>query len=112
VQPAVIASPKTGRQLVDEYFIENRTRLLEIAAFLDRLDRADGTLAERDFRVRAFRESLAVLADTSGSDASASDQTRVERVQMILSDPTTEPLERLDQKSARGAYDRWNLGVR
>jgi hypothetical protein len=103
----VIASPKTGRELVDEYFIENRTRLLEIAAFLDRLDRADASLEERDFRVRAFRESLAVLGDTS-----ASDETRVERIQMILSDPTTEPLERLDQKSARGAYDRWNLGVR
>ena len=106
MQPAVIASPKTGRQLVDEYFIENRTRLLEIAAFLDRLDRVDDGLAERDFRVRALREGIAVLAD-----GSASDETRVERIQMILSDPTTEPLERLDQKSARGAYDRWQMGV-
>jgi hypothetical protein len=102
----VIASPKTGRALVDEYFIENRTRLLEIAAFLDRLDRAEPALAERDFRVRALREGIAVLAD-----AGASDETRVERIQMILSDPTTEPLERLDQKSARGAYDRWQMGV-
>lgn len=103
---AAIPSPKTGRELVDEYFIENRTRLLEIAAFLDRLDRRDPGLAERDFRVRAFREGIAVLADTSESD-----ETRVQRIQMILSDPTTEPLEKLDQKSARGAYDRWNLGV-
>ena len=106
MQPPVIASPKTGRALVDEYFIENRTRLLEIAAFLDRLDRAEPGMAARDFRARAFREALAVLADDS-----ASAETRVERVQMILSDPTTEPLERLDQKSARGAYDRWQLGV-
>ena len=108
---AVIPSPKTGRQLVDEYFIENRTRLLEIAAFLDRLDRAEPGMAARDFRARAFHEALAVLAeDSARSDSSA--ETRVERVQMILSDPTTEPLERLDQKSARGAYDRWNLGGR
>jgi hypothetical protein len=106
VQPPVIASPKTGRALVDEYFIENRTRLLEIAAFLDRLDRAEPSLVERDFRVRALREGIAVLADDG-----ASEETRVERIQMILSDPTTEPLERLDQKSARGAYDRWQLGV-
>ena len=106
MQPPVIASPKTGRALVDEYFIENRTRLLEIAAFLDRLDRAEPALGERDFRVRALREGIAVLAD-----ASVSDETRVERIQMILSDPTTEPLERLDQKSARGAYDRWQTGV-
>jgi hypothetical protein len=102
----VIPSPKTGRELVDEYFIENRNRLLEIAAFLDRLDRAEQGVAERDFRARAFREALAVLVDDSPSA-----ETRVERVQMIFSDPTTEPLERLDQKSARGADDRWNLGV-
>ena len=106
MQPRAIPSPKTGRELVDEYFIENRTRLLEIAAFLDRLDRAQPGTAERDFRARAFREALAVLVDDA-----ASEQTRVERVQAIFSDPTTEPLERLDQKSARGAYDRWNLGV-
>ena len=104
MQPAVIPSPKTGRELVDEYFIENRTRLLEIAAFLDRLDRAQPGMAERDFRARAFREALAVLA---GAD----DTSRVERIQMLFSDPTTEPLERLDQKSARGAYDRWQTGV-
>ena len=111
MQPAVIASPKTGRQLVDEYFIENRTRLLEIAAFLDRLDRVDDGLAERDFRARAFREALGVLTADAATRAATGDATRVERIQMILSDPTTEPLERLDQKSARGAYDRWQMGV-
>ena len=63
MQPGVIPSPKTGRELVDEYFIENRTRLLEIAAFLDRLDRTDPTLVDRDFRVRAFREALRLLED-------------------------------------------------
>ena len=112
MQPAVIPSPKTGRELVDEYFIENRTRVLEIAAFLDRLDRADPSLPERDFRVRAFQEALAVLggAPAAAVGDAAGDATRVERIQMLFSDPTTEPLERLDQKSARGAYDRWNLG--
>lgn len=95
--PAV-ASTKTGSQLVDEYFIENRTRLLDIAAFLDRLDRA-GDPADADFRVRAFREALRVVCKESAP--------RVERIQMIFSDPTTEPLPGLDQKSARGAFDRW-----
>ena len=107
MKPGVIPSPKTGRELVDEYFIENRTRLLEIAAFLDRLDRTDGALVDRDFRVRAFRDALKLLEAASASDA----QTRVERIQHLLSDPTTEPLEKLDTKSARGAYDRWQLGV-
>jgi hypothetical protein len=109
VQPGVIASPKTGRELVDEYFLENRNRLLEIAGFLDRLDRADRTLVDHDFRVRAFREALAML----GAPPADGERlvTRVERIQMLMSDPTTEPLERLDQKGARGAYDRWQLGV-
>jgi hypothetical protein len=109
VQPGVIASPKTGRELVDEYFIENRTRLLEIAGFLDRLDRTDQTLIDRDFRVRAFRDALAILT-AAPTDADRS-STRVERIQLLMSDPTTEPLEKLDMKSARGAYDRWQLGV-
>ena len=109
MQPGVIASPKTGRELVDEYFIENRTRLLEIAAFLDRLDRTDDSLVTRDFRVRAFREALDILT-VPPAEADRS-KTRVERIQLLMSDPTTEPLEKLDMKSARGAYDRWQLGV-
>ncbi len=32
--------PLTQRQLIDEYFIEHRAKLLDLAAFLDRLDRA------------------------------------------------------------------------
>jgi len=108
VQPGVIPSPKTGRELVDEYFIENRTRLLEIAAYLDRLDRTDSSLVDRDFRVRAFRDAIRLL---ESGPAAGQPQTRVERIQHLLSDPTTEPLEKLDTKSARGAYDRWQLGV-
>jgi len=104
VQPA-IASPKTGRELVDEYFLETRTRVLEVAAFLDRLDRTD----DRDFRVRALREAIAIL-DAAPAEADRS-TTRVERIQLLMSDPTTEPLEKLDMKSARGAYDRWQIGV-
>jgi hypothetical protein len=108
VHPGVIPSPKTGRALVDEYFLENRNRLLEIAAFLDRLDRADGSLVDHDFRVRAFRDAMRLL---DAPPAAGEPQTRVERIQHLMSDPTTEPLEKLDTKSARGAYDRWQLGV-
>jgi hypothetical protein len=82
--------------MVDEYFIENRTRLLEIAAFMDRVDRIDPAVASRDFRMQAFTEAVNALA---GDD-------RLMRIQMLLSDPTIEPLERLDRKSARGAFDR------
>ena len=96
---SAIPSPKSGTGLIDEYFIENRTRLLEVAAYLDRLDRSgDGAMAT-DFRMRAFREALAVLCDDEAG--------RVERIQMIFSDPTTEPRAALDQKGAKGAFDRW-----
>ncbi len=37
---SALVPPRPGPQLVDEHFIENRTRLLDIAAFLDRLDPA------------------------------------------------------------------------
>jgi hypothetical protein len=90
----------TSEQLVDEYFVENRNRVLEVAAFLDRLDRADVSgESALDFRLRALAEALNVLASPAGA--------RLNRIQELLSDPTTEPRTSLDRKSARGAYDRW-----
>ena len=89
-------SPLSAQQIVDEYFIENRTRLLEIAAFMDRLDRADIQHAARDFRMRVLAEAV---------DALAGPGDRLTRIQMLLSDPTIEPLARLDRKSALGAFD-------
>jgi hypothetical protein len=87
----------TGR-IVEEYFVENRHRLLDIAAFLDRLDRSrDGQDPGDDFRVAAFRKALRVLADPEPG--------RVRRIQMILSDPTVEPRGSSDRKAAWGAYD-------
>ena len=90
-------SPLTQRELIAEYFMEHRVQVLELAAFLDRLDRAREPAASGDFRLRSIREALTVLVDGAGS--------RVERVQMIFSDPRSELLEELDQKSAKGAYD-------
>jgi hypothetical protein len=95
--------PLTGSQIVDEYFIENRTRLLEIAAFLDRLDRVDGECADKDFRMQVFRDAV---------DALGTPGDRLTRIQMLLSDPTTDPLDRLDRKSALGAYDRGSKEAR
>jgi hypothetical protein len=91
-------SPLSTNDLADEYFIENRNRLLEIAAFLDRLDRVDPGRTARDFRLRAFTEALGVLAGRAPG--------YVMQIQMLLSDPTREPIAALDRKSAQGAYDR------
>jgi hypothetical protein len=90
-------SPLSPKDIVDEYFIENRTRLLEIAAFLDRVDRADPAYAAQDFRVKALADALASTTQGTG---------RLERLQLLFSDPTTEPLGALDRKSAFGAYDK------
>jgi hypothetical protein len=93
-----VSCPLTQRQLIDEYFMEHRTKVLDIAAFLDRLERAAIRDAEDDFRFVAFRETLRELT----SDAPG----RVERAQMILSDRTLEPLAELDRKAAYGASIR------
>jgi len=102
--PESSRSPLTGPELVDEYFIETRNRIIEVAAFLDRLDRADPVVADQDFRVRALAEAIRVLAG-GGPD-------RVRDIQVLMSDPTTEPLATLDRKGAVGAYDRSRQGVR
>ena len=97
-------SPLNATQLVDEYFIENRNRLIEIAAFLDRIDRADAAVSAADFRMRVFAEAVAALSGTSPN--------RVSHIQMLLSDPTTEPLAALDRKGALGAFDSSSQAVR
>jgi hypothetical protein len=91
-------TPLATQQIIEEYFIENRTRVLDVAAFLDRLDRSsDGKDPSTDFRVRALLDCLhELVADEPG---------RVERIQLILSDPTSEPRETLDRKGAYGAFD-------
>ena len=97
--PPTSTCPLSQRELIDEYFIEHRTRILDIAAFLDRFDRASALDAEDDFRIKAFRKALAALLDTSGP-------ARMRAVQMLLSDPRTDLLPELDRKSAFGAYEK------
>ena len=90
-------SPLTQSELVDRYFMDHRVQVLDLAAFLDRVERAREQDAEDDFRMRSLREAMGVLSDGEGD--------RVLRVQMIFSDPSTELLPSLDQKSAKGAFD-------
>ena len=91
--------PLKTREIIDEYFIENRTRLLELAAFLERIDRsADGAEAQGDFRMAAFHQALRVLASESPD--------KMDQIQFLFSDPSVEPRERLDAKSASGAWNQ------
>ena len=81
------------QQLLDLYFLDARCKLVETAAFLDRLDRAEG---DADFRLIAFGKALEQLRSGTGS--------RVERVLSTLSDPTIEPIPVATAKGASGAW--------
>lgn len=71
-------------QVLDRYFPQTRAELLEIAAAMDRYDRAarqDPDTPEGDERLERFYRALDVLADRHA------DGDRAERIQMIFSDP-------------------------
>ena len=46
----------TRQQVLDLYFMDARSKLLDLAAFIDRVERAQG---KEDFRMTAFRKALA-----------------------------------------------------
>lgn len=83
----------TRQQVLDLYFMEARAKLIDIAAFLDRLDRSQG---EPDFRLRAFIKALHELQGEGPN--------RAEKVLLSLSDPTSEPLAKATTKGASGAW--------
>jgi hypothetical protein len=82
----------TRQQILDLYFMDARSKLLDLAAFMDRVDRASG---EADFRFGAFRKALTAL------DAK---KNRAEKVLLSLSDPTKAPIPAATTKAATGAY--------
>ena len=90
--------PLSQQKLIDEFFIEHRTKILDIAGFLDRMDRSIDKNGVDDFRLRAFRDALSILSE--------SEVGRAERVQMTLSDLNTELLDERDQQGAFGASKR------
>jgi hypothetical protein len=83
----------TRQKVLDLHFMEARAKLIDLAAFLDRVDRAKG---QDDFRIKAFRRALAELQKA--------DPQRAKRVLLALSDPTTEPIRRATTKAAAGAW--------
>lgn len=83
----------TRQQWIDLYFLEARHKLIDIAAFLDRVGRTAGP---DDFRLAALRAALRAVADGQPGLA--------ERVLMIFSDPTTDPVPCATTKAASGAW--------
>lgn len=83
----------TKQQILDLYFMDARAKLIDIAAFLDRADRAEG---EADFRLAAFREALRAL--------DLKEPQRAREVLLSFSDPTTLPVDQAPGKGAVGAW--------
>ena len=81
--------------LVDHGFMDSRAKLIDIAAFLDRLDRhgqAD------DFRVRALLKGIAELTSSENPD-------RARRILEVFSDPSETPIDAATAQGAGGAFD-------
>jgi hypothetical protein len=83
----------TRDKVLDIYFMEARAKLIDLAAFLDRVDRADGA---DDFRIKALRKALKELNHGKPE--------RAKRVLLSLSDPTDKPVAAAATKAASGAW--------
>ena len=70
--------PVSAAEVLDREFLSVRARLLDVAAVLDRIDRAEGAVTD-DARLDQIRQSLQVLA------AERSD--RAQQIQLIFSLP-------------------------
>lgn len=65
-----LPNPLTARQVLDTYFLETRCKLIEIAANLDRLDRArDLADIRSDHRLTFLAEALQILASPAPNRA-------------------------------------------
>ena len=80
------------KDLLDLQFIDARARAIDLAAFLDRLDRHDG---DADIRLEYFRKALGVLRENRPDRAKA--------VLEVFSDTTTGLSETAPFQGATGA---------
>jgi hypothetical protein len=85
----------TRQQVLDLYFLDARNKLVELAAFLDRVERAEG---KEDFRLKAFQAALEELTGNKKEKAKS--------VLLAFSDPTSDPIPIATTKSACGAFPR------
>jgi len=85
-------STDTETSVVDKEFIAIRHKLLDVSAFLDRVDRKGHA---EDFRVQSLKTALSILQE------SQPDRTR--KILEHFSDLSTEPIDQAPGKGACGA---------
>lgn len=90
--------PMNSKEVIDRYFLENRAKLVDIAAFLDRIDRSgEASKGCTDFRFLSFQKALHLLTKQK--------ERRAEAIQRCFSDLSTEPIE--SAKGLKGASGAW-----
>lgn len=86
-------TPPKAVNLVDLGFMDSRSKLIDLAAFLDRVQRAG---QEGDFRVQALKNAIQLL--------SLNEPKRAQEVLLSFSDPSTQPIEKATMQGAIGAF--------
>ena len=106
--------PMSKSDVVDTYFMEHRAKLIDIAAFFDRVGRAQSDAGDTDagetgandtgatdFRLKALQVAIHVLADGK--------EERAQRILEVFSDPTIEALA--SAQGMKGAAGAWPGGI-
>lgn len=86
-------TPPTNVNLVDLGFMDSRSKLIDLAAFLDRVQRAG---QEGDFRVQALKNAISLLSQDKPQ--------RAKDVLLSFSDPSIEPIAKATTQGAIGAF--------
>lgn len=86
-------TPPQPVNLVDLGFMDSRSKLIDLAAFLDRVQRAG---QDGDFRVQALRHAVTLLQQN--------EPQRAKQVLLSFSDPSTDPIPQATMQGAIGAW--------
>lgn len=79
--------------LVDLGFMDSRSKLIDLAAFLDRTQKAG---QDGDFRVQALKRAVTLLSND--------EPQRAREVLLSFSDPSVEPIDKATMQGAIGAF--------
>ena len=89
--------PPAEVNLPDLGFMDARSKLLDVAAFLDRVQRAG---QDEDYRVQALKRAVGCLESAAPH--------RAREVLLVFSDPGTEPVAAAE---TQGAFGAWKEGA-
>lgn len=96
--PTQPTCPLPRDAVIDRYFMEHRAKLIDLAAFLDRIDRSEAPAnADEDFRLEALRRAITLLSDA--------EPQRARRILELFSDTSAEPIAKAPMKGAKGAVE-------